>query len=80
MTSASTVVKTRPFCDSTKLRPERSRVSGLCVEDFGELIFLDHGSAKIGDKTYWISDRFGWSHITFDSIFMQEYLSIGSHC
>ena len=42
------VVKTCPFCNSVKFRPERSRVSGLRAEEFGDLIFLDHGSAKIG--------------------------------
>ena len=42
------VVKTCPFCNSTKPRPDRSRVSGLRAEQFGDLIFLDHGSTKIG--------------------------------
>ena len=46
------VVKTCPFCNSVKPRPERSRVSGLRAEEFGDLIFLDHGSAKIEDKTF----------------------------
>ena len=46
------VVKTCPFCNSAKPRPERSRVSGLRAQEFGDLIFLDHGSAKIGDKTF----------------------------
>ena len=46
------VVKTGPFCNSIKPRPERSRVSGLRAEEFGDVIFLDHGSAKIGDKTF----------------------------
>ena len=46
------VVKTCPFCNSAKPRPERSRVSGRRAEKFGDLIFLDHGSAKIGDKTF----------------------------
>ena len=27
-----------------------------------------------------IHDCFGWSHITFDSLSIQEYFSIGSHC
>ena len=40
------VVKTCAFCDSTKPRPDRSRVSGLRAEEFGELIFLDHGVDK----------------------------------
>ena len=46
------VVKICPFCISVKPRPERSRVSGLRTEEFGDLIFLDHGSAKIEDKTF----------------------------
>ena len=46
------VVKTCPFCNSVTPRPKRSRVSGLREEEFGDLIFLDHGSAKIGDKTF----------------------------
>ena len=46
------VVKTCPFCNSKKPRPERSRVSGLRAEQFGDLNFLDHGSAKIRDKTF----------------------------
>ena len=46
------VVKTCPFCNSTKPRPDRSRVSGLRAEEFGDLIFLDHGSTKIGNKTF----------------------------
>ena len=62
------VVKTCPFCNSVKPRPERSRVIGLRTEGFGDLIFLDHGSAKIGDKDLRISDCFGWRHITFDSL------------
>ena len=46
------VVKTCPFCNLTKPRPDRSRVSGLRAEEFGELIFLDHGSTNIVDKTF----------------------------
>ena len=46
------VVKTCTFCKSTKPRPDRSRVSGLRAEEFGDLIFLDRGSTKIGDKTF----------------------------
>ena len=46
------VVKTCPFCKLTKPRPDRSRVSGLRAEEFEDLIFLDHGSKKIGDKTF----------------------------
>ena len=46
------IVKTCPFCNSVKPRPERSRVSGLRAEELGDLTFLDHGSAKVGDKTF----------------------------
>ena len=44
------VKKTCPFCNSTKPRTEWSRVSWFRAEEFGDLIFLDHGSANIGDK------------------------------
>ena len=44
-------VKICPFC-TMKPRPERSRVSGLRAEEVGDLIFLDHESAKLGDKTF----------------------------
>ena len=64
------VVETCPFCNSIKPRPERSRVSGLRAEKFENLIFLNHGSAKIGDKTFGFLICFGWCHITFDSISM----------
>ena len=46
------VVKTCPFCNLTKPRPDRSRVSGFRAEEFGELIILDHGSTNIVDKTF----------------------------
>ena len=46
------MVKTCPSCNSTEPRPERSRVSGLRAEEFGDLIFLDNGSTKIEDKTF----------------------------
>ena len=46
------MVKTCPFCISTKPRPDRSRVSGLRAEEFGDLISLDHGTTKIGDKNF----------------------------
>ena len=74
------VVKTCPFCSSVEPRPERSRVSGLGAEECGDLIFLDHGSAKIGDKTFGFLITSGWSHITFDNLSMQKYLYIGSNC
>ena len=43
------VVNRSPFCNSLKPRLERSRVSGFRAEKFGDLIFLDRGSAKIRD-------------------------------
>ena len=46
------MVQTWPFCNSIKPRPERSRVSGLGVEEIGDFIFLDHGSAKVEEKTF----------------------------
>ena len=52
MTSINTVVKTCTICNSVKPRPERSRVSGLRAENFGDLIFLDHESGKVEDKTF----------------------------
>ena len=49
------VVKTCPFCNSTKPRPDRSLVSGLRAEEFGDLIFLDHGSTNNWRQNLWIS-------------------------
>ena len=46
------VVKTCRFCNSVRPRMERSRVTGLRAEEFGNFIFLDNGSAKIGDNTF----------------------------
>ena len=46
------VEKTCPFCNSTQPRAERSRESRLREEELGDVIFPDHGSAKIGDKTF----------------------------
>ena len=67
-------------CNSIKARPERSRVRGLRAEEFGHLISLDHGSAMIGDKNLGLLFIFGWSHVTFDNLSMQQYFYIGSHC
>ena len=60
-----------------KPRLERSRVNRLWAEEFGDLIFLDHGLAKIGDKTrgFLIVLVGATSHLT-----AYHYLSIGSHC
>ena len=52
MTFPQHLVKTCPFCSLMKPRPDRSRVSGLSAEELGDLIFLDHGSTKIGDQTF----------------------------
>ena len=51
------VVKTCSVCNSTKARPDRSRVIGLRADEFGELIFFLFGSwiDKIGDKTFGFS-------------------------
>ena len=65
------VVKTCPFCNSTKPRFDISRVSGLRAEEFGDLIFLDHAWInKNWRQNLWISGCLGWSDITFDSISM----------
>ena len=64
------VVKSCPFCNSTKPRPDRSRASGLRAEEFGDLIFLDHGSTKIGDKAFKFLIVLEWSNITFDNVSM----------
>ena len=59
-------METCPFCNSVKPRLERSRASGRRAEAFGTLIFLDHGSAKIGDKNLLVSDYLDGaiSHLT----------------
>ena len=62
-----------------KPRPDRSRVSGLRTEECGDLNFLDHGSAKIGDKNLSIFDCFGWRDITFDSVSTWKFLSVRNH-
>ena len=46
------VVKTCPSCNSSKPRPDRSRVSGLRADELGELILFDHRSTHIGDKNF----------------------------
>ena len=37
--------------NSIEPRPDRSHVSELRSQEFGDLIFLDHGSTKIGHQT-----------------------------
>ncbi len=46
------IVKQCEYCNKQKPPPARSRVSGLRATKFGELIFLDHGVVKVGEKTY----------------------------
>ena len=46
------VVKKCKFCNTRQPRPQRSRVSGLRAEEFGDLIFMDHGTSKVFEKTY----------------------------
>ena len=59
------MVKTGPCCNPTKPRPDRSRVSGLGAEQFGDLIFLDHGLRRNGDKTFGFHIQGGaTSHLT----------------
>ena len=53
---------------TTKPRPDRSSVSGPRSEDFGDLIFLDHGSTKVGDQTRCILNCFGWCYCKFNNI------------
>ena len=44
-------MKTCSFCNPIYPRLDRSRVSGLRAETYGDLILLDHGS-KIGDTNF----------------------------
>ena len=46
------IVKTCEYCNRHKPAPQRSRVSGLRAENFGDLIFLDHGQTKIGTQNF----------------------------
>ena len=41
------IVKTCEYCMKTKPAPQRSRVSGLRSEVFGDLVFLDHGQVRV---------------------------------
>ena len=41
------VEKTCSSCNSTKPRPNRSRLSGLRADEFGELIFVDHAATNV---------------------------------
>ena len=64
------VVKTCPFCNSTKPRPDRSRVSGLRAEEFLRSYLLGPWIKPNWRQNVEISDCVGWSDITFDSISM----------
>ena len=57
------VVKTCPFCNSTKPRPDRSRASGLRAGEFGESWIDKHWRQNL-----WIPYCLGWSDVTFNSI------------
>ena len=59
------VVKTRSFCNTTKPRPDRSRVSGLRAEKIEDLIYFGSRIDRKWRSNLWISDRFGaTSHLT----------------
>ena len=73
------VVKTCPLCNSTKPRPDRSRVIGLRAEEFWRSHLVGSWFDKNWRPNLWISFRFGWCDITLNSISKQEYLSIRSH-
>ena len=61
------VVKTCPFCNSTKPRLDRSRVSGLKNLEISS--FWITVRQKMETKPL-VSDSFRWSHVTFNSISM----------
>ena len=64
------VVKTCPFCNSTKPRSDRSRVGGLRADEFGDLIFFGSWLYKTWRPNLWISDCFGWWYFAPNSISM----------
>ena len=74
------VVTTCHFCNSLKPRPERSR----CERTSSRRIWRHHlfrsWVGKDWRQNLRISDYFGSSHITFDSLFMLKSLYIGSNC
>ena len=47
-------MKTHPFCNSTKSRHDRSRVSDLRAEEFEDLILLNDESVRIGNQIFGI--------------------------
>ena len=61
-------------------RPERSRVSGLRAEEFGDLIFLNHGSAIIGDKTFGFLIMLDGATSHWTAYPCKKYFNIGSTC
>ena len=73
------VVKTCPFCNSTKPRPDRSRVSGLRTEEFGRSHLLGSWFCTSWRPNIWISDCFGWCYFACNGMSMLEYLPIRSH-
>ena len=46
------VVKECEHCQTSIVRPERSRVSGLRANVFGDLIFVDHTDVTINEWIY----------------------------
>ena len=62
------LVKTCPFCNSTKPRPDRSRVSGLRAEEFGDLTFFGSWFYKDWRPFFGNSDCFGWCYFALCSI------------
>ena len=46
------VVKTCPILQFDEAETNRSCVNGLRAAEFGDLIFMDHGSTNIGAKTF----------------------------
>ena len=46
------VCKKCEHCQTKRVRPSRSRVSGLRANSFGDLLFIDHAEVKIGTFKY----------------------------
>ena len=79
MTLHQHVVKTCPFWNSTKPRPDRSRVRGLTSWRIWRSYLLGPWINPNWRQNLGFSHYLGWSDITFNSISMLEYLSIRSH-
>ena len=71
------VVKTCPFCYSTKPRPDRSRVSGLRAEEQKNLErhFLGSWFDEEWRSNLWILGCFGWCHCTFNQKSSPNFMS-----